>query len=94
MIVADGVAWQRTHEAIGPHLHGPRVAREYVPVINSAAADIFDALAARSRGAACPPAPVSIDVELTMRVVTMSVMGNLLFGEALSEKKPNTWRKL
>jgi cytochrome P450 len=84
MIVADGEAWQRTHAAISPHLHGARVAREYVPLIKSVAAKIFDELAVRSAGAGPVPVPVHIEVESLMRVVTLSVMGYILFGVALS----------
>lgn len=88
MIVADGADWERTREAITPHLSAACIARNYAPVIKSAAEAIFDRLADRSaRSGETPvgaaPAAVEIDVESLMRVVISSVMGHLLFGRAL-----------
>jgi cytochrome P450 len=83
MIVADGEDWQRTHAAIIPYLRAASVAREYAPVIKSVADAIFDRLAERSAGVGPVPAPVDIEVESSMRVVISSVMGYVLFGQAL-----------
>lgn len=89
MIVADGAEWERTREAITPHLSAASIARNYAPVIKSAAEQLFDRLADRSvrsgaTFAGTAPAAVEIDVESLMRVVISSVMGYLLFGRALS----------
>jgi len=88
MIVADGKDWELTREAIMPHLSAACIARNYAPVIKSAAEQIFDRLADRSeRGGATPegtpPAAIEVDVESMMRVVISSAMGHLLFGRAL-----------
>ena len=84
MIVADGPEWQRTHDAIMPHLQAAPVAREWASVIRSVAQSAFDALAERSAGAGPVPAPIDIDVESLMRAVIASVMGHVLFGKALT----------
>jgi len=85
MIVADGEDWKRTRDAITPYLGAAPIAREYAPVIKSAAEKIFDDLVERSAGAAAAPAPIDIDidVESLMRVVISGVMGHVLFGRAL-----------
>lgn len=88
MIVADGAEWERTRAAITPHLSAACIARNYAPVIKSAAEHIFDRLADRSERSGATlegatPAAVEIDVESLMRVVISSVMGHLLFGRAL-----------
>jgi len=84
MIVADGEEWRRTRDAITPHLAAVPIAREYAPVIKTAAETIFDNLVERSAGAAAAPALIDIDVESLMRVVISAVIGYVLFGEVLS----------
>lgn len=83
MIAADGEEWMRTHDAIVPHLHTTAINHEYVPVIKAVAGRLFDELADRSAAAGPIPAPIDIDVEPLVRGVIASVMGYVLFGEAL-----------
>jgi cytochrome P450 len=58
MIVADGEDWERTRDAIMPHLSASCVAKDYATVIQSVAEQIFDELADRSVRAAAPHAGV------------------------------------
>jgi cytochrome P450 family 6 len=78
MIVADGEDWQRTHDAINPEFHAGLVTSQYAPVIKAVADEAFVKLARRAETTA-----IEIEVEPLMRAVTSSILGHVLFGEAL-----------
>jgi cytochrome P450 len=82
MIVADGEEWRKTHDAVMPHLQAALVAREYPPVIRSAAEEAFAKLAASSAPGE-ESSVVTVSVEPLMRTIVARVMGQLLFGRAL-----------
>jgi cytochrome P450 len=94
MIVADGENWGQTHEAIAPHLHAGPVANRHAPVIVSVAERAFAELAERSATAGPVPAPVDLEVESLMRTVTASVMGQVVFGRALSLTEADELQKM
>jgi cytochrome P450 len=77
MIVADGEAWQRSHDAIIPQFRAATVARDHAPVIASVAEEVFAGLA---KGADA----VTIEVEPVMRTITSSVMSHVMFGKTLA----------
>jgi cytochrome P450 len=83
MIVADGEDWQRTHDAINPEFHAGLVTSEYAPVIRAVADEAFSKFASRAGNAALSTTAVEIDLESLMRSVTSSVLGHVLFGQAL-----------
>jgi cytochrome P450 len=77
MIVADGEAWQRSHDAIIPQFHAATVARDHAPVIAAVAEEVFAGLA---KGADT----VTIEVEPLMRTITSSVMSHVMFARTLA----------
>jgi cytochrome P450 len=78
MIVADGEDWQRTHDAINPEFHVGLVTSQYAPTIKAVADEAFAKLAHRTETTA-----IEIEVEPLMRAVTSSILGHVLFGQAL-----------
>jgi len=84
LIVSNGEAWRRTHDAVMPALLPAQVARAYAPVIRAVADESFSALAEASRAGDAPIRDIEIDVERLMRVITTRILGLILFGRVLS----------
>jgi cytochrome P450 len=86
MIIADGETWQKTHEAIAPHLSARVVSHEYAPIIRRVAEQEFAMLAERATGGG-ENQPIEIAVEPLMRTVAGSVLGFVLFGHELQREE-------
>lgn len=84
MIVADGDAWRKTHDAIMPHLLPPQVNGRHGPAIRSAADETLSTLATRTIGRVGAAAPMTVDVERWMRIILSRIMGAPLFGAVLT----------
>jgi cytochrome P450 len=83
MIIEDGDAWQRTHDALSFYLSAGLVDREYTPIIlemtERAVASIEVAIGTKGREAGA-----DVDVEPLIRAITSSVLGYVMFGRALT----------
>jgi cytochrome P450 len=83
MIIEDGDAWQRTHDALSPHLSAGLVDREYTPIIIEVAQRVVASVAV-ARTAQSHEAGVVVDVEPLVRSITSSVLGHVMFGRVLT----------
>jgi len=83
MIIADGKEWQRTHETINPALRAAALASDYGPLVVAVAEAAFANISPSSKSSPLPVPPIEIAVEPLMRKITLSILGQLLFGRAL-----------
>jgi cytochrome P450 len=79
MIIANGEAWRKTHDALAPFFTHGRVNETYAPIIDAVAAATCSTIATGSDGT------IAIEIERVMRTALARVMGFVVFGRVLTE---------
>jgi unspecific monooxygenase len=79
MIIANGEAWRKTHDALAPFFTHGRVNETYAPIIDAVARATCSTIAAGSDGT------IAIEIERVMRIALARVMSFVVFGRVLTE---------